>query len=89
MRHAFVAKQAMFPPLMLSFKLTITDKNLSQIGRTFKGAQEMVWQMTTLWGPNILGPCCSSTFSLADLLGRKISRIIQEKHYLVIPLTVK
>lgn len=50
MRHAFVAKRAMFALLMLSFRLNVTD-NFETIGRTLKGVQEMVWKMTALWGP--------------------------------------
>lgn len=36
MRHAFVAKQAMFALLMLSFKLNNTDKNFEPNWENFK-----------------------------------------------------
>lgn len=36
MRHAFVAKQAMFALIMLSFKLNITDKNFEPNWENFE-----------------------------------------------------
>lgn len=55
MRHAFVAKQAMFALLMLSFKLDITDKNFEPNRENFKSCPGDGVEMIALWGPHSTG----------------------------------